>query len=144
MNKHRPSTCCYHSSSLPSPVPDTPVATVCSEHSHRQTCDHHSITDNDLHRNNHNSDLMQYDQVSKSLNEIPIRKRRKGYYHRSEKKCSLVPIYVNKILLILIRLMLLFITVLMISFTFYYAIVYIYPKPKKTGWEKIVDWLYQE
>ncbi len=144
MKKNCPSTFRYHPSSIPSPVPDTPVATVCSEHSYRQTCDQHSFTDNQLHRNNHNSDLMQYDQISKSVNEIPIRKRRKEYYHRSEKKYSLVPIYFNSILLILIRLMILFIAILMISFTFYYAFVYIYPKPKKTGWEKVVDWLYQE
>jgi hypothetical protein len=137
MTKHHTSIFRYHSSSIPSPVPATPVATVCSEHSHRQTSDQHSFTDNNFHRNNHNSDLI----VSKSFNDIPSRKRRKEYYHRSNKKFSLVLIY---ILLILIRLMILFIAILIISFTFYYAIVYIYLKPKKTGWEQIVDWLYQE
>ncbi len=92
------------------------------------------------HRNNHNNDFIPYDEGSKSIYDRTPGKRR----YQSEKKFSFVPIYINNILLILIRLMILFLVVLIISFTCYYTILYIYSKPKKTGWEQILDWLYQE
>jgi len=147
MNKHRSSTFRYrsvHPSLLPSPVSDSAVTTDCFqqiENSHRQICHCRSFTDDNQHRNNHNSDLVQYDERSKS---IPSRKQQNQYYYQSDKKFSLATIYINNILLILIRLMILFIIVLIISFTFYSTIIYFYSKPKKTGWERIIDWFHQE
>jgi len=150
MHKNRTSTFHYrtiHPSLLPSPVLNTAVATDCFQqvdNSHQQTCHCHSFTDNNQHQNNHNSDLIQYDEVSKSRNDIPHRKRRYEYDYRSNKKFSLLPIYINNTLLILIHLMILFIIVLIISLTFYYPILYIYSKPKKNRWEQIIHWFYQE
>jgi hypothetical protein len=140
MNKHCKSTSRYrsavHPSLLPSPVSDTTDYFQQIENSHRQICHCHN-----QHRNNHNSNLIQYDQLLKS---IPSRKRQNQYYYQSDKKFSLVTIYINNILLILIRLMILFIAILIISFTFYSIIIYFYSKPKMTGWKWIIDWFYQE
>ncbi|CAF2788974.1 unnamed protein product [Rotaria sp. Silwood2] len=169
MSQHCTSTFRYHTvhpSLLPSPVSDRTVSSDCSKQtgdSYQQrcvindqqhiykTCHHHSSTDENPHRNNHNSNLIHFNQMSKLFNDITPRKRRKTirynlneYYHRSNEKSSLLSIYINNILLILIRLMILFIIVLIICFTFYYAIIYIYSKPKKNEWEQIIDWLTQE
>jgi hypothetical protein len=121
MNKKRSSEFRYrttHPSFLPSPVLDTALSSDCSQH-----------------RNNHNSDFIPYDEV----HEIIPRKRRVN-----DHSSSVLPISINYILLILIRLMILFIAVLVISSTFYYGIVYVYSKPKKSGWERMIDWFFQE
>jgi len=89
----------------------------------------------------------QHDEISKSINDIPYRQRRRSaipYYHQLEKKSSLLPMYLNNILLVLIRLMILFLVVLIVSLTFYYTIVYIYTKPNKNEWERMIDWFFKE
>jgi hypothetical protein len=106
-----------------------------------ESCHHHSPTRENRHRNNHNSGLIQHDEVFKSINNATHRKRRPT-------KSSLIPIYINNALLILIRLMILFITILIISLLFYHAILYIYPLPKRNRWERvwysIINWIIRE
>jgi ABC-type multidrug transport system permease subunit len=86
------------------------------------------------HRNNHNSGLIQHDELIKSTSEIVPRKRRViPYHHRSQSLSS-------STLLILIRLMILVIFSLIV----YYIFLYIYSKPKQNGWERILDWLMRE
>jgi len=86
------------------------------------------------HRNNHNSGLIQHDELIKSTSEIVPRKRRVIPYHHRSRSLS------SSTLLILIRLMILVIFSLIV----YYIFLYIYPKPKQNGWERILDWFMGE
>jgi hypothetical protein len=90
---------------------------------------------NSYHQNNHNSGLIQHDE----LNKIGLRKRRTiSNHHRLESLSS------STSLLILIRLIILLIFILIV----YYTFVYIYSKPKQNKWERIwytiIDWLMGE
>ena len=138
MNKYRSSTFRSHSSSLPSPVSDNLPTRISSEQVDR--LHRHSLIDD----KNHHGDVMQDDRLVKLINDIPFPNHRKEYSHRSNRTLSLLPISINNALIILIRLMILFIVVLMIRFTCYYAMGHIYSQPKTSGWEAIVNWLYQE
>ncbi|CAF0751559.1 unnamed protein product [Rotaria sordida] len=89
MNQHHTSTFRYrtvHPSLLPSPVPDRTVSSDCSQqtsNSHQQasvindhqhiykTCHHHSYSsiDKNPHRNNHNSNLIHVNEISKSIDQ---------------------------------------------------------------------------
>lgn len=126
MNKHHKSTV------IPSSVCDS----IHRKDYFEETCHYH--------RNNHNNDFIEYDEISKTINNIPSRKRRNEYNYRSNKKFSLIKISINNILLIFIRLMILFIIVLFISLIFYYFINYFYSKPNKSQWQKIIHWFYYE
>ncbi|CAF3374612.1 unnamed protein product [Rotaria socialis] len=120
---------------------------VFNEQQISKNCHHHSSTNENEYRNNHSSDLIHLNEISKSSNSITRRKRQTRKKDNENESCeqsnekpSLLQIYVNNTLLILIRLMILVIIIFIISFIFYYSIVHIYPKPKKSEWEQIIDW----
>ena len=79
---------------------------------------------NCYYRNNHNSGLIQDDELIQPLNEIgPRKRRRKTVSHPLS----------SSILLLIIRLMILLILCLIV----YYTFISIYPKPKQNEWERM-------
>jgi hypothetical protein len=117
---------------------DSAISSDCSQQADEPECENH------LHRNNHNSGLVQHDELPKSTGDIGLRKRRTLIPSNHHHYRSSSSIYLNNNLLILIRLMIL----LFIGLTFYYIFAYIYFKPKKNGWERawyaMTDWLVGE
>ena len=125
MNKHRTSRSHRHHI-------DDAVSSDCSQHSHLIVADRSECH----HRNNHNSSLIQQDQLLKSTSKISLRKQRTNIpYHRSQSSL------LSSTHLIIIRLIIL----LIICLIFYYIFISIYPKQEKTGWKRIwyiiIDWL---